>query len=78
MTINLKKWATENVTFLITLVLGAIAIWSTFQTLVYRVEEAEADVTAIKTKIETLIVPRTEFDTLKNQVNDIWKYLLDK
>lgn len=71
---KIKEWVVENLAFLLTLVFSAIALYATFNNLVYRMDQVEARIS----QIEGIIIPKSEFETIKGQVQDIWKYLLDR
>ena len=64
---KIKEWIIENIAFLLTLLFGAVALYTTFQTIVYRMDQVEARVE----KFEELVITKAEFDSLRDQVNRI-------
>ena len=64
---KVKEWISENLGLLLTLSFGVVALYTTFQNLVYRMDQVEAQVD----QFEALVITKAEFDSLKSQVDRI-------
>lgn len=64
---KIKEWVIENIAFLLTLLFGLVALYTTFKTIVYRMDQVEARVE----KFEELVITKVEFDSLRDQVDRI-------
>jgi len=75
---TVKKWVSDNIPFLITLLLGTVAFYSTFQVLLYRVSQIEARVQDNSEKFENYVIPRELFEAEIRRLEEKIDILLDR